>query len=226
MMRKKQHLSLRDLELEADKFVSPTSEKEQAIIRAATALLGERGVDGATTAEIAKRAGVTEKTLFRYFPSKKDLVRRVLFPPLLNAALSREWEKLEALLTMNEPDLKRWYTILSTQRLATIGKDPAIARTLLIELAQNDELREAVSGLWRQHIWAPMVERLQQWQKDGVIRKEVDIEALARVIHCMNVGYFFTRYIFAPDRKWDDVAEVEKMGEILAHGASGVDRAA
>ena len=99
-MRKKQHLSLRDLELEADKFVSPTSEKEQAIIRAATALLGERGVDGATTAEIAKRAGVTEKTLFRYFPSKKDLVRRVLFPPLLNAALSREWEKLEALLTM------------------------------------------------------------------------------------------------------------------------------
>jgi hypothetical protein len=40
------------------------------------------------------------------------------------------------------------------------------------------------------------------------------------------VGYFFTRYIFAPDRKWDDVAEVEKMAEILAHGASSVDRAA
>jgi AcrR family transcriptional regulator len=61
----------------------------------AHALLGERGVDGATTAEIAKRAGVTERTLFRYFPSKTDLVRRVLSPPLLNAALSREWEKLE-----------------------------------------------------------------------------------------------------------------------------------
>jgi TetR/AcrR family transcriptional regulator len=226
MRKKQQHLSLRDLELEADKFTSPTSEKEFAIVRAATALLGERGVDGATTAEIAKRAGVTERTLFRYFPSKKDLVRRVLFPPLLNAALSREWEKLEALLTMNEPDLKRWYTIFSTQRFATIGKDPAIARTLLIELAQNDELRGAVAGLWRQHIWQPMVDRLQQWQKDGVVRKEVDVEALARVIHCMNVGYFFTRYIFAPDQKWDDVAEVEKMAEILAHGASSVDRAA
>ena len=120
MRKKQQHLSLRDLELEADKFTSPTSEKELAIVRAATALLGERGVDGATTAEIAKRAGVTERTLFRYFPSKKDLVRRVLFPPLLNAALSREWGKLEALLTMNEPDLKRWYTIFSTQRFATI----------------------------------------------------------------------------------------------------------
>jgi hypothetical protein len=30
-----------------------------------------------------------------------------------------------------------------------------------------------------------MVDRLQQRQKDGVIRKEVDVEALARVIHGM-----------------------------------------
>ena len=225
-MHKRKPLTLKDFEEEARKLMQPATERERAIVTAAIDLIARKGVDGATTAEIARRAGVTEKTLFRYFPSKKDLVRRVLFPPLLNAALSREWEKLEALLTMNEPDLKRWYTIFSTQRFATIGKDPAIARTLLIELAQNDELREAVSGLWRQHIWQPMVDRLQQWQRDGVIRKEVDVEALARVIHCMNVGYFFTRYIFAPDRKWDDVDEVEKMAEILAHGASSVDRAA
>ena len=86
-MQKKQRLSLRDLQLEAEKFSRPTTAKEQAIIEAASALLGERGIDGATTAEIAKRAGVTERTLFRYFPSKNDLVRRVMFPPLLHAAL-------------------------------------------------------------------------------------------------------------------------------------------
>jgi len=217
-MGKKQRLSLRDLEIEADKFVKPATEKELAIIKAATALLGERGVDGATTAEIARRAGVTERTLFRYFPSKSDLVRRVLFPPLLNAALSREWVKLEALLTMDEPNLKRWYTLFTTQRFATIGKDPAIARTLLVELAQNDELRGAVAVLWRQHIWRPMLERLLAWQKAGGIRKDVNVETLARVIHCLNVGYFFTRYVFAPDSKWDDKAEIERMGEILAHG--------
>src|SRR5215470_18233351 len=146
-MRKKQRLSLRDLEVEADKSTSPMSEKEQAIIRAATALLGERGVDGATTAEIAKRAGVTEKTLFRYFPSKKDLVRRVLFPPLLNSALSREWEKLESLLTMAQPDLKRWYTGFSIERFATISGNPPLVRTVLIELVQNDELRNAIVGI-------------------------------------------------------------------------------
>jgi AcrR family transcriptional regulator len=219
-MQKRQRLSLRDLEREADKFLAPMTEKEQAIIEAATELVGERGIDGATTAEIARRAGVTERTLFRYFPSKSDLVRRVLFPSLLNAALSREWEKLESLLTMSQPDLKRWYTGFSAERFATIGKNPALVRTLLIELAQNDELRDAIAGLWRQRIWRPMVERLSQWQASGAIRKEVDVETLARVIHCLNVGYFFTRYIFAPDSKWDDKAEIDRMGEILAHGGS------
>src|SRR5215475_11676893 len=95
-MPKKARVSIKDMQKETKKFRAPATEKERSIIEAALGLMSERGVDGATTAEIARRAGVTEKTLFRYFPSKKDLVRRVLFPPLLNAALSREWEKLEA----------------------------------------------------------------------------------------------------------------------------------
>ena len=48
-------------------FAAPTTEKQKAIIEAAVALIGQRGIDGATTAEIARHAGVTEKTLFRYF---------------------------------------------------------------------------------------------------------------------------------------------------------------
>jgi len=219
-MQKKQRLSLRDLELEAEKSLKPTTAKEQAIIEAASALLGERAIDGATTAEIAKRAGVTERTLFRYFPSKSHLVRRVLFPPLLNSALSREWEKLESLLTMAQPDLKRWYTGFSIERFATISRNPPLVRTVLIELVQNDELRNAIVGIWRQHIWRPMVERLGEWQASGAIRKDVNVETLARAIHCLNVGYFLTRYVFAPDSKWDDKAEFDWMGDILAHGGA------
>ena len=77
-MPKKRSVSMRELERETKRFEEPATEKEKAIIDAAVALMGERGVDGATTAEIARRAGVTEKTLFRYFPSKRDLVRRVI----------------------------------------------------------------------------------------------------------------------------------------------------
>ena len=45
--------------------------------QAALALYGECGFDRTTVAEIAERAGVTERTFFRHFANK----RKVLFPP-------------------------------------------------------------------------------------------------------------------------------------------------
>ena len=54
--------------------------------QAALELYRERGYEGTTTAEIAARAGVTERTFFRHFPDKRE----VLFDgePILRAALT------------------------------------------------------------------------------------------------------------------------------------------
>ena len=219
-MPKKPRVSLRDLERETKKFLAPATDKERSIIEATVALMSERGIDGTTTAEIAKHAGVTEKTLFRYFPSKKDLVRRVLFPLLLERGLTRQWEGVETLLKAKGPSLKEWYAAATTKELAAIAKNVGLTRTVNIELLQNDELREAVGSLWQQHIWKPMVESLDELQANGMIRKEVDVEVLARAIHCLHVGYFLARHVFAPNEKWDDATEIDQMAEILAGGSS------
>ena len=218
-MQKRSRISVRDLEQETKKFLAPATEKEKAIIEAALTLISERGIDGATTAEIAKRAGVTEKTLFRYFPSKADLVRRVLFPLLMRVGLMRNWEKFENLLRTKDSRFRDWYVMLATDRLGTISRNPGLARTLLLELLQNEELRAAMEKLWRQYIWRPMVEGLEELQAHGAIRKEIRVDVLARAIHCLHVGYFLARYVFMPDRKWDDPAEIDKMAEILTRGS-------
>lgn len=52
----------------------PRSEDKQiALLEAATEIVAAQGL-GAPTALIAKRAGVAEGTLFRYFPTKDDLL--------------------------------------------------------------------------------------------------------------------------------------------------------
>jgi len=218
-MAKKARVSLRDLERETKKFQAPATDKERSIIEAAVALIGERGVDGATTAAIAKRARVTEKTLFRYFPSKRDLVRRVLFPLILQRGLTRQWEQVEMLLKATEASLKDWYIAATRRELEGIAKNVGLTRTVTVELLQNEEFRQAMSGLWQEHIWRPMVDGLEGLRASGVIRKDVDLEVLARAIHCLHVGYFLTRHVFAPDKAWDDANEIEQMAEILSSGS-------
>jgi AcrR family transcriptional regulator len=46
----------------------------ETIAARAMALFGERGYDAVTVADVARAAGVSEKTVFNYFPAKEDLV--------------------------------------------------------------------------------------------------------------------------------------------------------
>src|ERR1017187_3993855 len=44
------------------------------LMQAAFALYGERGFDNTTVAEIAERAGLTERTFFRHFADKREVL--------------------------------------------------------------------------------------------------------------------------------------------------------
>src|ERR1700734_1590690 len=65
------------MELEATSMARPKSEdKRNAIIEAATRVIGTRGLSS-PTAMIAKEAGVSNGSLFAYFETKADLLNRL-----------------------------------------------------------------------------------------------------------------------------------------------------
>jgi AcrR family transcriptional regulator len=218
-MRKRKPLTLKDFEEEARKLMQPATEKERAIVAAAMDLIAKKGVDGATTVEIARRAGVTEKTLFRYFPSKKDLVRRVLLPPVLAGGLTRHWDELNELMRTPSADFKAWYTLFTTRRLTSAARNPQFGATFLLELANNIELRDGVETVWRERVWGPMRDSLRTMQGEGKVRADIDINSLARAIHCINLGYFLIRHALKPDPAWNDEYEIGQMADLLMHGA-------
>ena len=49
------------------------TKKQQSILIAAVQLISEKGYESVSTAEIAKKAGVAEGTIFRLYKTKKDL---------------------------------------------------------------------------------------------------------------------------------------------------------
>lgn len=60
-----------------------SDEIRSRLLDAAGAEFRERGYGGATTAAIARRAGVAEMQLFRVFPRKAELFREAILAPLM-----------------------------------------------------------------------------------------------------------------------------------------------
>ncbi len=74
----------------------------QRLQQAAVELFVERGYDQTTTAEIAARAGVTERTFFRHFPDKREVLfdGQAKLLELLTGAIARSPAVLKPLETL------------------------------------------------------------------------------------------------------------------------------
>ena len=96
--------------------------------QAAVELFGERGYDRTTAAEIAARAGVTERTFFRHFPDKREVLfdgeavlREALTTSISNApdalgpldTLFRAFRSVRQLLEDNRPFSKPRHEVIS-----------------------------------------------------------------------------------------------------------------
>jgi AcrR family transcriptional regulator len=122
---------------------------------AALALYSERGFDQTTAAQIAARAGVTERTFFRHFADKREvlfggsallqerIVTGVAGAPATDGpldAVSRGLDAAAVMLGQFRPDLSR-------QRLAVIAANPELGER---ELAKLAAYADAVAAALRQ----------------------------------------------------------------------------
>ncbi|HEY2707106.1 MAG TPA: TetR/AcrR family transcriptional regulator [Caulobacteraceae bacterium] len=121
--------------------------------QAALDLFRERGYEATTAAEIAARAGVTERTFFRHFPDKRealfdgeDAFRAALTNGVLAApewatpmdALLLAFRSVEQTIENNRP--------LTEPRQAVIAQTPALQERVLTKTAALTEaLSEALS---------------------------------------------------------------------------------
>jgi len=138
-----------------------------AVLHAADDLLAERGFGGVTVEGIAARAGVAKQTIYRWWPSKVD----VLFDTLL--------EDAEGQLAVPDRGTAVQNTRAYVRKLARfMTKDPA-GRVLLALMgeAQHDG---KTGDLFRQQWVVPQRERERELLRRGVdsgeLSPEIDID--------------------------------------------------
>lgn len=211
--------TLEALRGEATRYSRPRTAKEGAILDEATRLFGERGYEATRTADIAAAAGVTERTLFRYFPSKEKLYRRVMFPALLVAAVPRVLTDAGELFRTDAETYAAWHRRVLKIRVAAAKQAVPQFRLVVASLMSDEKLRRSVIEIWRESVLSPLLGTVRRFQERGQLRRDLKPETIARAIISLNLGYIFASALIAPDAQWDDTREIEATVELLLRGA-------
>jgi AcrR family transcriptional regulator len=109
-------------------------DRREQIIQAALKVFIEKGYTASTTAEIAKEAGISEVTLFRYFSSKREIFYAGVEPIMLNPL---ESTVSEVSGVMNKDQISQ----IIFQRIKFLGSNRGIIKLILNEsiLNHNEE---------------------------------------------------------------------------------------
>ena len=111
---------------------------------AALELFDERGYDATTAAAIAERAGVTEMTFFRHFPSKDAVLVADPYDPLIAEAIRRQPSSLAPLAAAIGGVASAWTSApppLSAEvreRLRIVSRTPSLRGALARNSAETE----------------------------------------------------------------------------------------
>lgn len=216
----KRRITVQSLRGEAARYEKPQTRLEAAIIQAAARLFAERGYDATRTAQIASLAGVTERTLFRYFPTKNALYRRVTFPAILAAALPRELAHICRLFAFDSESYADWHRRILKMRVEVAKQAGPQFRLLIATLMTDETARSRVIEVWKKSLWETALAAVRRYQRRGQLRHDVRPEAIARAVISLNLGYIVARALLAPEAKWNDPADIDATVELMMRGAA------
>ncbi len=120
-----------------------------ALLQAALELFDERGYDATTAAAIAERAGVTEMTFFRHFPSKDSVLVSDPYDPLIAEAIIRQPGHLSPLAAAIGAIADGWKAVPPPagaevrDRLRIVSRTPSLRGAIA---RNNAATEEAIAG--------------------------------------------------------------------------------
>jgi AcrR family transcriptional regulator len=152
----------------------------QRLLDAAARLFGRDGLEGATTRDIAREAGVNEVTLFRHFLSKEKLLSEVL-----RRTFDRQEETLAtegaASRSVGEakPDLRAGLRSYAGRYHDLLQRNLPLLRTLIGEIHRHREHEVQVFKAIFNPLKAEVIRALEAARADGLIRAELDPVVIA-----------------------------------------------
>jgi AcrR family transcriptional regulator len=190
----------------------PRSERaKSAILKAAGELLVEQGLRAMTVESVARRAGVSKKTIYRWWPNKGILALDAFY---------EDWSSAQQDLTPDTGtllgDLRR--RARATVRLMTSERLGPVFAALLGEAQGDDALADAV----REHVLEPLRAQARAIFRRAIARGELRADTDVEVAIDLFQGPLFLRLLYTrsplQETFADQIAEMALNG-VLPRGA-------
>jgi AcrR family transcriptional regulator len=150
----------------------PAPERRRAILEAALRVFSEGSYAGATTAQIAREAGVSEPILYRHFASKRDL-----YVACLDEAWCRVRMRIEAEIEKRGA-AEGWRAIGPATMRDMKVVVPSLWMQAITEAGQDAEIRRYVRGHMRE-VHDFFADVLRRVQAEGGVHSDRNPEAEA-----------------------------------------------
>ncbi len=197
-----------------ENLVSKTAQTRSRLIKAATEVFASSGLAGATTREIARVAGVNEVTLFRYFPSKEQL---------LAAAIQQVMSlQVEALANQDEwtqdlhIDLKH-YAQLYNQMLE---EHEALIRMFIGEAKRHPDAARQILHDTCQSLNEQLVRYLKKGQENGTVCPQLDLKPIVDMFTGMLLSGMLRRTATPTAQAYSSQCYIDNCVELFVRGIS------
>ncbi len=143
-------------------------EDKQRIVEVSSKRFMENGISKVTLDEIASELGMSKKTMYKFFPSKEDLLKTIV-----HTMMSGLRVRVEAIVNSNKPFVEK-----APELLTLIGHQISImSKQFLFDLQRfTPELWKEIDEFRRQRILTNVRTIFVQAQEEGIFRKDLDIE--------------------------------------------------
>ncbi|SHH22801.1 TetR/AcrR family transcriptional regulator [Tepidibacter thalassicus] len=186
---------------------------QEKIFNAALKVFSEKGFSGATTSEISKEAGVAEGTIFRYYKTKKDILRGVMLEYVERFEEFANLESLKKIIRENkDKSIEEILKIILLDRYKVFEKNYNIMKVIHYEMQFHEDIKSMYIEKIREKEYQMSNYIFKQIKINKEEYKNIDYKLISRIFRGMMFGVFFQR---RSEMEKDNIIPIEKEIDVM-----------
>lgn len=191
---------------------------KRSAMLSALELFSKQGYDGTSTMAIAKNAGISQATIFKYFKTKDDLLEAIL-KPMINNLLPEYREDFLSDIP-ESTTIRQAVHFLLTDRYAFLKQNKEVAMIFLTQVLTNNDMRDMfkkfmgeTAPMFMDYIYGTL-------KRTGNLRDDLTPAAVLRTIAGQLLTYFIQREVLLPEVQVDEDADLQLAEDLIVRTLS------